>query len=156
MPAERSHFLHNLLKRSIALFAQFTQKVDRTFCTIYSKGRSHFLHNLLKRSIALLDNLLKRSIALFAQFTQKVDRTFRQYNSKGRSHVWTMQLKRSIARLDNATQKLDRTLGAMQSKSRSPPRPNPASVSDHKAVRSEAGRKPSPSLPKNRKLCQIK
>ncbi|MCC3418944.1 MAG: hypothetical protein JGK24_32005 [Microcoleus sp. PH2017_29_MFU_D_A] len=37
----RSHLLHNLLKRSIALITQFTQKVDRTYYTIYSKGRSH-------------------------------------------------------------------------------------------------------------------
>ncbi|MEG4326567.1 hypothetical protein [Microcoleus sp. herbarium5] len=39
-------------ERSIARLHNATQKPDRTFYTIYSKGRSHFLHNLLKRSIA--------------------------------------------------------------------------------------------------------
>ncbi|TAG70922.1 MAG: hypothetical protein EAZ23_20710 [Oscillatoriales cyanobacterium] len=71
---------------------------------------------------------LKRSIALITQFTQKVDRRFRQFTQK-----LDNLLKRSIARLEQ-----------------------PASVSDHKADRSEAGRKPSPSLPKNLKICQIK
>ena len=50
----RAYFLQNLLKRSIALFAEFTQKVDRTFGQFTRKGRSHLLQNLLKRSIALV------------------------------------------------------------------------------------------------------
>ncbi|MCC3439231.1 MAG: hypothetical protein JGK20_28280 [Microcoleus sp. PH2017_05_CCC_O_A] len=120
--------------RTFRTFGQFSQKVDRTFRTMQlkrsiallaqwnSKGRSHLLHNLLKRSIALI-----------TQFTQKVDRTFRQFS-----------------------QKVDRTFRQSKSKTRSPRPPQPASVSDHKADRSEAGRKPSPSLPKNLKICQIK
>ncbi|MCC3587013.1 MAG: hypothetical protein JGK31_23680 [Microcoleus sp. PH2017_30_WIL_O_A] len=83
---------------------------------------------------------LKRSIALITQFTQKVDRRFRQFTQK-----LDNLLKRSIARLDNPSRK-PAPLAPRQ----------PASVSDHKAGRSEAGRKPSPSLPKNLKICQIK